>query len=117
MPQQTDYHSWSYPTPHTQSDEDEDQWADILNTLIEGDLDEQVILKKPIAEQPDPGVADRWFLSTDENPPSLYLDDGTQWITIWDGDADTLDGYEASAFGVLGESETVTGAWTFSPGR
>lgn len=116
MPNQTDYHAWSYPTPHTESSEDEDEWGSILNTLIEGDLDEQVILKDTKANRPAAGTADRWFLATDQSPPGLYLDDGTQWLTIWDGDADTLDGYDSSAFGALGEAETVTGSWTFSPG-
>lgn len=115
MPQNADYHtSWSYPTPHTESDED--QWGDILNTLFEDELDEAVILKDTKANRPSAGTADRWFLATDESPPGLYLDDGAQWVTIWDGDADTLDGYEGSAFGALSEAETVTGSWTFSPG-
>lgn len=116
MPQSTDYHSWTYPVLHTESDEDEDQWGDLLNVLIEGDLDEQVVLKDAKANRPAAGTSDRWFLATDESPPGLYLDDGQSWITIWDGDAQTLDGYDSSEFGVLSEAETVTGAWTFGAG-
>lgn len=116
MPQSTDYHDWTIPVPHTESDDDKDQWGDILVSVLDDEVDEDVILKDTKANRPDPGVADRWFLAVDETPPGLYLDDGASWITIWDGDADTLDGYDSTDFAALGEAETVTAGWTFGSG-
>lgn len=82
MTKQTNNHNWTYPTPHSESDVDDDQWATILNTLIEEDLDEETILKGPLADRPSAGVDDRWFLATDRNPPSIYLDRNGAWVII-----------------------------------
>lgn len=107
MTEQTNWHDdWTYPTPHTISDVDADQWAELLNRLIEDDLDEEVIKKGPIASRPSAGVDDRWYLATDQNPPALYLDRNGAWVTIVD----------AGVYPAIAQTETITGAWTFEGG-
>lgn len=91
MSQLTDYHpSWDYPVVNDQSTEDEDQWGDILNDWIENDVDEAVVRKDTRANQPAAGNEGRWYLVTDESPPSLEYDDGTNWVVVnVDTDTDT----------------------------
>lgn len=100
MSQLTDYHDdWDYPVVHSTSTEDEDQWGDILNGLVEHDLDEEVIKKDTLVNRPAAGNQNRWFLATDEL--ELFLDDGTDWNRIVPAAART------------DEAETITAGWTF----
>ena len=106
MPE-TPYHEWNLPVVGG----DADAWGEKLNAVFEA-LDLEVIEKGPTTGTPpvpstDPGNAGRWYLATDTVDPRsrndtalpyLYYDDGSSWITIWDGDAKTLAGEEAGAF-------------------
>ncbi|WP_254535241.1 hypothetical protein [Halomarina litorea] len=100
MPQ-TDYHDWPFPVLGG----DAEVWDEILEDLV--DLQDEAVIKKgtlanrPASTDPASGEPERWYLTTDESPPGLYLDTGPSasgWVTIWDGDAQTVGGESASAF-------------------
>jgi len=79
----TDNHDWEYPADGY--DADSPDWGDLLNTLIDDDLDRDVVIKDTHANRPAAGEADRWFLATDKK--YVAYDDGNSW-EIFAGTAD-----------------------------
>lgn len=74
MVRYTQHHQFPVPEP---SDPD---YAETFDELID-EIDVEVLLKGTIDNRPLAGVEGRWYLSTDEDPPALYYDDGAQWTS------------------------------------
>ncbi len=121
MTETTDYNELTVPTEHSVSDIDEDQWADILNTMFEDEADELLIKRGTLSDRPAAGNSKdssrhRMYIAEDQDPPLLSIDSDSQgWIDVNSNiDADTVDGYEGSDLAALVENETVSGSWAFS---
>lgn len=71
----TPYHGFYIPA------QGETGWDDEKNADWTA-LDTRVVKKGIIANRPAAGTSGRWFLSTDETPPTLYYDTGTQWTQV-----------------------------------
>lgn len=110
MPQQTDYNNFTHPVPNSISTEDDGQWGLILADLFEEEVDETIIKRGDLADRPAAGSSNdinnypRLYLSVDQTPALLSLDDGSGWR-----DLNNLDLYAA-----LADNETITGTWTFN---
>lgn len=74
MVRKTEHHQFDVPEP---ADDDYDETFD---SLID-DIDVEVLLKGTIGNRPQPGLEGRWYLSTDESPPTIYYDTGTEWVS------------------------------------
>lgn len=74
----TDNHDWNYPAPGYNADSP--TWGELLNTIIEDDLDREVIVKGAYADRPAAGQADRWYLATDRR--IIFRDTGDSWEPV-----------------------------------
>lgn len=72
----TQHHGFPLP----ESSDPAETVAETIGDLIE-DLDRVVILRGLLANRPPAGIAGRFYLSTDESVPTLYYDDGEEWVS------------------------------------
>lgn len=101
MPRQTDYIGLTVPTPADISDEDEGEWAGILNNqTFDGGIDELLMARGPLANRPaaSSGGAQEgrmWLLTGGSDGPTPTYFDGTNWNGI---NATTLGGLQRGQF-------------------
>lgn len=108
-PTRTAYHNFVLP----EEGGDRDIWGAYLNQNIEG-IDRALIKKGSLVERPPAAEAGRWYMATDTDPPSIYLDTGATWETVWNGSVNELGGFPASAYPRKAENATVSGEWSFT---
>ena len=121
MPQQTDLHGYTIPTRDEVDAEDRDVWGLILNTFFDEELETDIPLAGPATDRPAaaeyPGL---WYLVTDSPNTATGLEltrsDGSDYQILASLNAQTLEGFDSSDFGVLADAETATGIWDFSNG-
>lgn len=88
MPTTTDWLGITLPTPDDVSNEDEGEWAKILNNdTFDGGLDEAVIKRGTLSDRPAADSSKntnlrRMFLRTDKDNPRLSYDRSTGWVDI-----------------------------------
>lgn len=100
MVRQTPHHGWDV------MEASDENYTEIFDELID-DIDDAVIETGTISERPEAARAGRMYVTTDESPPLLYLDDGTQWVGI-KGALNVPDNVaETDA------NETISGQWEF----
>lgn len=100
MVRETPNHGWE-----VQEANDED-YAQIFERLIE-DIDAAVVRKGPINQRPPAGTEDRVYIGTDEDPLTLYYDDGNTWHPVT---GKTLIPDEVPR---RDSNETITEQWEF----
>lgn len=76
-PNRTAYHAYAIP----REGGDDDIWGGFLNETIT-DLDRGIINKGRLADRPLADVQGRWYMATDQSPPTLYYDDGESWRNV-----------------------------------
>lgn len=109
MPQQTDYNQFDHPVPNSESTEDKDEWAPVLDALFEDQVDETIIKRGALSDRPPTGSSKdvakfpRLYLATDQTPPLLSFDNDTEWVDV----------NPFSLYAALGQNETVSGTWTY----
>lgn len=120
-----------YPSGYSyvEGEQPVDAWDNFFNSNVYSDLDhlinvtnERLDSTRSSAQPSSPTPGEQWY-DPDNGELNYYDDVNGTWGTIatqdWVlndaslGDADTVDGYDASEFAVRAENETITGDWTF----
>lgn len=100
MVRRTQHHQYQVP------EGSDPNYPEVFNSFID-ELDVDVLLRGTIGNRPTPGVTGRWYLSTDENPPTIYFDTGDQWVSP------AMYGDPPETLAHRNRNETITGQYTF----
>lgn len=100
MVRKTQHHQWETP----QSGDPD--YHDTFDTLID-QIDLDVLLRGTIGNRPAPGIDGRWYLSTDETPPTLYYDTGERWRSP------AMYGDPPETLAHRDQDEVITGSYDF----